>query len=101
MTIKGPQKNQEHRQGKAHYQSKDWKQKKNEVWHRDQSLCQLCKKKGIIHQLTRGTKDLNRQGTVDHIIPINAGGSDELTNLWLIGSIHHARKSNLDKKLYY
>lgn len=91
---------QEHRQGNPYYQTKEWKYKKELVWLRDERLCQLCLSKNIIHPLIRGTRDLSKQGTVDHKIPREAGGTDDLDNLWLIGSNHHARKSNKDK-IYY
>ena len=93
-------KSQPHRQSKVYYQSKEWKRKRDQVWKRDNGICQECKDKGIIHQLIRGTKDLSRQGTVDHIKPREAGGTDDLENLRLIGSNHHAAKSNQDKKYY-
>jgi 5-methylcytosine-specific restriction protein A len=80
----------------AYYQSHDWKRKVEAIWQRDKSLCQLCLEKGIIHQLERGIKDMNRQGTVDHVIQRKAGGTDELDNLRLIGSNHHATKSAME-----
>lgn len=75
------------------YQSPSWKRKVDFVWLRDKSLCQLCLQQNIIHPLERGTKDINKQGTVDHKIQRINGGSDEYDNLWLIGSNHHASKS--------
>lgn len=84
----------------SYYISKEWKRKKDYIWERDDSMCQICLDKGINHLLVRGTKDMNYQGTVDHTIPRNAGGSDEPSNLRLVGSRCHARKSNKDKKYY-
>lgn len=83
-----------------YYQSADWRGKKNVVWVRDKYQCQRCKREGRIKVLERGTRDKNRQGTVDHIIPRNAGGSDELDNLELDCQRCHAKKSNEDKKRY-
>ena len=82
------------------YNSRKWKSLKDKVWSRDEFTCQICKEKGKLHFLQRGTKDIRFQGTVDHIVPRNAGGSDELDNLRLIGSSCHAKKSNKDKKYY-
>ena len=93
--------NQDHRaKTDPYYQSREWKRKRDKVWKRDKSLCQICADKNIIHPLARGTKYLDHQGTVDHIIPRNAGGSDELSNLRLVGSRCHAKKSGQDKKYY-
>lgn len=75
------------------YQSPAWKKTVDFIWFRDKAICQLCIQKGILHPLTRGTKDINQQGTVDHKTQRINGGSDEYENLWLIGSNHHAIKS--------
>lgn len=75
------------------YQSQAWKKLVDLVWMRDNSLCQLCLQQGIIHRLERGTKDINKQGTVDHKEQRKKGGTDDMDNLWLIGSNHHASKS--------
>ena len=98
--LKSKVDNQEHRQADPYYQSQEHKYKRDLVWERDQGLCQICLDKGILHELVRGTKDITKQGTVDHRVPRKAGGSDDLSNLRLIGSIHHAKKSNQDKKYY-
>jgi 5-methylcytosine-specific restriction endonuclease McrA len=83
------------------YQSKTWKDLVNFIWMRDNSLCQICKKQGIIHKLERNTKDLSKQGTVDHKIQRKKQGADEPDNLWLIGSNHHAVKSATEKNKMY
>lgn len=75
------------------YQSKEWKKKVDYVWIRDKALCQMCLEKGVLHPLTRGTKDIDKQGTVDHINNYRLSGLDDLDNLWLIGSRHHQSKS--------
>ena len=75
------------------YQSSEWRQIVSHIWIRDRSLCQLCLQKGITHQLERGTKNIGRQGTVDHKIQRDLGGTDNHDNLWLIGSNHHNIKS--------
>lgn len=101
IATRKPRNDQRHRsKTDPYYQSSEWRAKKDKVWKRDKGLCQICLEKGIMHQLQRGTKNLERQGTVEHNIPRNAGGSDELDNLWLMGSNHHPAKSNQDKKLY-
>lgn len=91
--IKRPWVKTYNRTPEAYYQSSEWKNLVNMVWQRDNSVCQLCKEKGILHQLERGTKDLDKQGTVDHKKQRKKGGTDTMNNLWLIGSNHHASKS--------
>lgn len=76
-----------------HYQTSDWRKKVDYIWIRDKGLCQLCWEKGIIHRLERGTKDLSKQGTVDHKEQFKVAGNEEYDNLWLIGSNHHNQKS--------
>lgn len=76
-----------------YYQSTAWKKTCDYIWTRDKSVCQLCLQDGKIHLLTRGTKDITKQGTVDHKVQRKKGGSDEPDNLWLIGTIHHNSKS--------
>ncbi len=80
-------------QSNAFYQSKTWKQTVAFIWARDKGMCQLCLSKGILHPLTRGTKDINKQGTVDHKVQRIKGGTDNEDNLWLIGTNHHYSKS--------
>jgi 5-methylcytosine-specific restriction protein A len=89
-----------HRGGDKFYHTKRWKLLKEKVWIRDEGMCQICLDKGINHFLMQGTKDMNYQGTVDHIKPRNAGGSDDIENLRLVGSRCHAKKSNQDKQYY-
>lgn len=76
-----------------YYQSNEWRRKVDYVWDRDRGLCQICLEKGISHQLVRGTKDLSKQGTVDHKEQRRKNGTDDYYNLRLIGSNHHASKS--------
>jgi 5-methylcytosine-specific restriction endonuclease McrA len=79
------------------YQSSTWKRTVDRIWIRDASVCQLCKEKGINHPLERGTKDLEKQGTVDHKVQRMNGGADTDDNLWLIGSNHHNVKRAEEK----
>src|SRR5688572_27821752 len=83
------------------YQSSAWRNTVSRIWARDNSTCQLCKEKGIKHTLERGTKDLERQGTVDHKVQRINGGSDSDENLWLIGSNHHNAKRAVEKNEMY
>lgn len=100
MRLNTKPKKDHRRETNPHYLTKDWKNKKDKVWERDDYMCQICLDKGIEHHLVRNTKDVNFQGTVDHIKPLRLGGSDELHNLRLVGTRCHAVKSNQDKKLY-
>jgi len=78
------------------YQSAEWKQIVSYIWIRDKGLCQLCFEKGISHILERGTKNIDKQGTIDHKVQRVLGGSDKEDNLWLIGSNHHNSKSVIE-----
>lgn len=108
-TIGNLKRGNENRQGDPYYQSKKHKRNVPLIWARDNGKCQLCKEKGIYHPLVRGTKVLNNQGTVDHKKPRKSFDlndpeqrkiADSLENQWLIGSNHHAKKSQDDKKYY-
>jgi len=85
------------------YQTKQWKDDVAYVWDRDRGLCQECLDKGRRHYLVRGTKNIDRQGTVDHIrprprnAPYNPETYDHVDNLRLIGSRHHASKSSRER----
>jgi 5-methylcytosine-specific restriction endonuclease McrA len=83
------------------YQSSTWKNTVDRIWVRDKGMCQLCLQKGIKHYLERGTKDLTKQGTVDHIERRALGFSDDDSNLWLIGSNHHNSKRAFEKNKQY
>lgn len=78
------------------YQSNTWRSIVDYIWARDKGICQLCIENGIVHQLERGTKELSKQGTVDHKIQRDLGGTDNYDNLWLIGSNHHNVKSAME-----
>jgi 5-methylcytosine-specific restriction endonuclease McrA len=71
------------------YNTSTWKNTVDRIWIRDKGMCQLCLQQGIKHYLERGTKDLTKQGTVDHRVQRIKGGTDTDDNLWLIGSNHH------------
>lgn len=85
------------------YQSRDWKKDVDFVWERDKHMCQECLDRGRRHYLVRGTKDIDRQGTVDHDpprprnAPYNPETYDHVDNLRLIGSRHHASKSSRER----
>jgi 5-methylcytosine-specific restriction endonuclease McrA len=79
-----------------YYQTSDWRARVDYIWIRDKGLCQLCWEKGVIHKLERGTKDLSKQGTVDHKEQRKVSGRDDYDNLWLIGSNHHNVKSVIE-----
>ena len=83
------------------YQSSAWKRTVDRIWSRDQGICQLCKEKGIKHVLERGTRDLEKQGTVDHKEQRLLTNNDSDDNLWLIGSNHHNAKRAKEKNQMY
>ena len=85
-----------------YYNSREHRRFKNRVWANAQGVCERCDKKGKLKQLVRGTKNKDRQGVADHIIPREAGGSDIAEeNGQLLCNSCHAIKSNQDKKRYY
>ena len=61
----------------------------------------MCLEKGIKHPLVRGTKDRSQQGTVDHRVQRILHGTDQMDNLWLIGTNHHDAKSAREKNEKY
>jgi 5-methylcytosine-specific restriction enzyme A len=63
-----------------------WQKIRKLVLMRDAGICQVCKAKG---QLTIGSE-------VDHIEPLNNGGSNELYNLQLLCADCHAEKTRND-----
>lgn len=86
---------------RSFYQSSTWKNTVNRIWERDRGICQLCLQNGIRHVLERGTKDLSKQGTVDHKVQRIQGGADTDDNLWLIGSDHHNKiRAEQKNKMY-
>ena len=107
MNIKTsrPRNSNKHRNKRSpFYQTKEWKKLVREVWMRDDGMCQICKEQGIRHYLERSTRDISKQGTVDHITPrpvdapYNPSTWDNKTNLRLIGTNHHAAKSATERK---
>lgn len=84
-----------------YYKSSAWKSTVDRIWIRDKGLCQMCLEKGITHNLQRGTRDLELQGTVDHKLQRMHGGADTDDNLWLIGSNHHNAKRAEEKNNMY
>jgi 5-methylcytosine-specific restriction endonuclease McrA len=83
------------------YQTSAWKTTVDRIWIRDKGMCQLCLQKGIKHVLERGTRDLEKQGTVDHKEQRLLTNNDSDDNLWLIGSNHHNAKRAIEKNQMY
>lgn len=85
------------------YSSREWRLAKKRIWKRDKAMCQLCKSKGKVHILIQGTRDMNYQGTVDHIKPRPIGAPwnpeewDHDDNLRLVSSREHASKSSYER----
>lgn len=72
----------------------DWEKQREVVLKRDNYLCQCkrCKKSGIMRPATE----------VDHILPVEHGGSDDYDNLQAINSVCHKLKTAEDegKRMY-
>jgi 5-methylcytosine-specific restriction endonuclease McrA len=63
-----------------------WQALRALVFERDLNRCQ--------EHMRDGTPCTDRGTEVDHIIPLSAGGTDDLENLRLLCTWHHARKSS-------
>ena len=64
-----------------------WDKLRLTILERDKHLCQMCKAKG---RVTAGNQ-------CDHKIPKAKGGTDDPSNLWILCSSCHDRKTITDK----
>jgi 5-methylcytosine-specific restriction protein A len=72
---------------KVHVYPINWQKIRIAVFQRDNYLCQVCKRMGIL-----------REGTeIDHIVSISQGGSHNLSNLQAICEYCHAEKSKQER----
>lgn len=99
-TRHNPRKQEHRKKTDPYYNSKTHRKFRDAVWKKDKGICQGHKKEGKLKQLIRGTKDKDRQGVADHVIPREAGGLDTVDNGQLLCNSCHAKKSIEDKKYY-
>lgn len=81
----------------SYYLSKKHKELREQAYLRDNGLCRKCGKMVELHTTKNKT---NLMSFADHIIPRNAGGTDELNNYQTLCKSCHDAKSNKDKKHY-
>lgn len=65
-----------------------WRKLRQQIFARDNHLCQVCKSQGKITQATE----------IDHIINKASGGTDELTNLQAICHACHQTKTQQESR---
>ena len=95
-------KKQEHRnRTDPYYLSKTHKTFRKVVFDNAKGLCEDCLDPKILNMSGTYGELITPGDVADHVIPRNAGGSDNPhTNGRCLCNGHHARKSNQDKKYY-
>jgi len=71
----------------AHYRSADWHATRRAVIVRDAARCRVCLR------VVSG-----RELHVDHILPLEDGGTDSLTNLQVLCREHHSQKTIAEQR---
>jgi 5-methylcytosine-specific restriction endonuclease McrA len=71
----------------AHYRSCDWKAKRQRILIRDAFTCRQCGK--VID---------GKRAHVDHIIPLEDGGTDDDANLQVLCDADHGRKTREEQR---
>ena len=66
----------------AHYATADWRAKRRRVLLRDSFVCRSC-----------GTVSHGKAAHVDHVVPLEDGGTDDDANLQTLCSACHGRKT--------
>ncbi|MGM8931400.1 HNH endonuclease [Salinicola halophyticus] len=74
------------RKGKAGRGGRPWRRRRDRILERDKGLCQSCLRAGRVTPATE----------VDHIVNVQAGGTDADTNLEAICSPCHKSKTALE-----
>lgn len=70
-----------------HYRTADWKAKRLRVLTRDAFTCAVC-----------GRVVSGRQAHVDHIVPLEEGGSDDDANLQVLCEADHGAKTRAEQR---
>jgi len=71
----------------AHYQTADWRARRRRILIRDASRCRVC-----------GRVVYGRAAHVDHIIPLENGGTDDDANLQTLCERDHGRKTRGEQR---
>jgi len=72
---------------RAHYTSQDWRAKRVRILARDAYTCAVCRK------VIWGPK-----AHVDHIVPLEEGGTDDDANLQVLCEADHGRKTREEQR---
>ena len=71
----------------AHYKTADWESTRARILLRDAYRCCVCR--AVVH---------GRAAHVDHIVPLEDGGTDADTNLQTLCSSHHGAKTRSEQR---
>jgi 5-methylcytosine-specific restriction endonuclease McrA len=71
----------------AHYQTRNWKAKRQRILIRDAFTCRQC-----------GSVVDGKQAHIDHIIPLEDGGTDDDANLQILCESDHGRKTREEQR---
>lgn len=77
----------ESKRERRHYQTAQWAAIRQAVIVRDAARCRVC-----------GRTVLGAECHVDHVIPLEQGGSDALANLQVLCREHHSAKTMLEQR---
>lgn len=70
-----------------HYRTADWRAKRLRILTRDAFTCAVC------HRVVSG-----RQAHVDHVVPLEEGGSDDDANLQVLCDADHGAKTRAEQR---
>ncbi len=71
----------------AHYKSKQWSVIRRDVLNRDANVCRSC-----------GRVCYGSNANVDHIVPLEQGGTDDMSNLQTLCRSCHGRKTITEQR---
>ena len=71
----------------AHYRTADWKARRLRILRRDAFVCQVC------HRVVYG-----QAAHVDHIVPLEEGGTDDDLNLQTLCQADHGKKTREEQR---
>jgi 5-methylcytosine-specific restriction protein A len=72
---------------RAHYVSKDWRARRKAILVRDAYRCRVCSRVAY-----------GQAAHVDHIVPLEEGGTDEAANLQVLCESCHGRKTRAEQR---